>query len=284
MDVGIGLPAAIRGVEGQALVEWARQSDKLGFSSLAVLDRMAFANYEPLVTLAAAAAVTVRIRLVTSILITPYRPNAALLAKQIASLQRLSGYRLVLGVGIGNRAEDYTVGGLETKGRGDRLVKQLAEMQRIWAGENSGARIGPEITAGGSPLLLMGGGQDWAVDRAARLADGWMAGAGGASAFYRGAGLVKEAWAKHDRAGKPRLAALSYFSFGSNAKEQARAALGDYYGHGAYTEQLVGRTSTDMESVRTTVAEYAAAGCDDLILFPCSSHLSQVELLAEALE
>ncbi len=75
MKVGIGLPAAIRGSEGDDIVHWARRAEERGFSTLGVIDRIAYDSYEPLVTLAVAAAVTERIRLMTSILLAPLRTN-----------------------------------------------------------------------------------------------------------------------------------------------------------------------------------------------------------------
>src|SRR5947207_15109809 len=101
MDVGIGLPATIPGVDGATVLDWARRAEARGFSSLGVIDRIVYPNYEPLIALAAAAAVTERIRLATTILIAPYRVNTALMAKQLASIDRLSNGRLVVGIAIG---------------------------------------------------------------------------------------------------------------------------------------------------------------------------------------
>lgn len=107
MDIGIGLPNAVRGVERRGIVDWARQAEQAGFSTLGTIDRIAYPSYESLITLAAAAAVTERIRLTTDILIAPVRGNTALFAKQAATVDQLSGGRLVLGLAVGGRPDDY---------------------------------------------------------------------------------------------------------------------------------------------------------------------------------
>src|SRR5690242_16979987 len=118
MDVGIGLPAALPGVEGRRIVDWARAGEAAGFASLGTIDRLVYPNFEPLIALAAAAAVTERVRLVTAVLLAPLRPNSALLAKQAASIDRLSGGRLVLGLGVGSRPDDFETSGVDLHRRG----------------------------------------------------------------------------------------------------------------------------------------------------------------------
>ncbi len=112
MKVGIGLPNAVRGVERAGIVDWAQRAEAAGFSSLGTIDRIAYPNYESLIALAAAAAVTERIQLVTDILIAPLRANTALLAKQAATIDHLSGGRLVLGLAPGGREDDYADSGV----------------------------------------------------------------------------------------------------------------------------------------------------------------------------
>ena len=83
MKSGIGLPANIPGVSRDSVLEWARKADSGPFSSVGIIDRVVYPNWDPLVALAAAAAVTQRVRLMTTILIAPVR-DATLLAKQAA--------------------------------------------------------------------------------------------------------------------------------------------------------------------------------------------------------
>ena len=82
MDVAIGLPNAVPGTDGKQLTEFARRGEAAGFSSLGTLDRLIYPGLEPLTTLAAAAAVTERIPLTTTVLLAPYRLNPVLLAKE----------------------------------------------------------------------------------------------------------------------------------------------------------------------------------------------------------
>ena len=140
------------------------------FSSLGTIDRIAYDNYEPLTALAAAAAVTERIGLCTSVLLGPLRPNAAELAKQALSLNALSGGRFTLGVGLGAREDDYEASGVDLRGRSRRLDEMLERIKEVWAGED----IGP--AAGATPGLLVGGGVEASFARAARFGDGWIAG------------------------------------------------------------------------------------------------------------
>src|SRR5438046_7135360 len=82
MDVGIGLPNAVRGVDRAGIVDWAVRAERAGFSTLGTIDRIVYDNYESLIALAAAAAVTERIGLATDIMIAPLRAHTALMATQ----------------------------------------------------------------------------------------------------------------------------------------------------------------------------------------------------------
>lgn len=147
MDTGIGLPNSIPGIDGRVLVEWARRAEGAGFSTLATIGRIAYPNFEELTALAAAAAVTERIGLMTNVLLGPTR-NPVLLAKQAAGLQRLSAGRLTLGLGVGSRPDDFEAVGLPMSGRGRRWNESLALIDRLFQGAPAAGGDRP-VTPGG---------------------------------------------------------------------------------------------------------------------------------------
>jgi alkanesulfonate monooxygenase SsuD/methylene tetrahydromethanopterin reductase-like flavin-dependent oxidoreductase (luciferase family) len=279
MDLAIGLPNAVPRTTGAELIEWARRAEARGFSSLGTIDRIAFENYEPLTVLAGAAAVTERIGLATTVLLGPLRTNATELAKRALSLHALSDGRLTLGLGIGGREDDYSESGIEMSGRGETLDRMLERIADVWA-DDSG--IGPSIC--GRPGLLVGGAVDASFARAAKYADGWIAGGSGPEAFAEAAERVRSEWSKAGREGEPRLAGLAYFSLGADGEKHARDYMLDYYGWlGDETAGMIASSAaTDAEAVQRYMAAYDGAGCDELFVFPSSSDAAQVDLLADA--
>jgi alkanesulfonate monooxygenase SsuD/methylene tetrahydromethanopterin reductase-like flavin-dependent oxidoreductase (luciferase family) len=281
MDVGIGLPATIPGIEREPLLEWARRAEARGFSSLGTIDRIVYANYEPLIALAAAAAVTERIRLATTILIAPYRFNGALVAKQAATLNHLSNGRLVLGVAVGRREDDYEASGVDIHTRGRLFDRMLDQWRRVWAGEEFGTAgaIGPQSR----PTLIVGGAVDAAFERAARYGDGWIMGGGTPDQFKEGAAKLQAAWGGAGRDGEPHTMALAYFALGPGAEEAAGRYLRHYYAWvGEYADAIAASAATDAGTVAQYVQGFADAGCDELVLFPSSTDPEQVDLLADA--
>ncbi|GAA3807790.1 LLM class flavin-dependent oxidoreductase [Streptomyces coacervatus] len=286
MDVGIGLPNTVPGTEPSRLLDWARQAEGAGFSTLGTIGRLVYQGYEELIALTAAAAVTSRIRLTTSVLLAPLYANAALLAKQAASLERISAGRFVLGVGLGGRDDDFAASGLSTKGRGRRFEEQLREMKDIWSGEERGfaGAIGPRTVRDGGPELILGGTTAASFRRVAELGDGWIMGGGTPEMFAQAAAGVDAAWADAKRPGTARKLSLAYFALGPDARAQADSYLLDYYGFlGDVAGQVAASAAVTPDMVRAYVAAFEAAGCDELILVPTGSGLDQIELLAEAM-
>jgi alkanesulfonate monooxygenase SsuD/methylene tetrahydromethanopterin reductase-like flavin-dependent oxidoreductase (luciferase family) len=285
MKIAIGLPSTLPGVGGGLLRDWARAAEDAGFSSLGTLDRIVYRNLEPLLALTAAASVTQRIGLLTAILIAPTRGADVALGKQLATLDVLSDGRFTAGVAVGGRPDDYAVSDLDFERRGRWFDEALEAWRAAWSGDGVRAAdpVGPPPLTPGGPPLLLGGNSAAAVRRTVRYGAGWISGGGGPDAFAGGADAVRGAWTAAGREGKPRLAALTYFALGPTAGQDAQEYIGHYYAFlGPIAEQIAASALTDAHQVAAAVSAYEAAGCDELVLFPCGSSLSQVDLLASA--
>ncbi len=278
MNIGVGLPTSTSGISAELLFEWARRADAGPFSSLGVVDRIAYQNYEPFTALAAAAAVTSRVRLATMVAIAPLR-NTALLAKQAASLDALSGGRLTLGLAVGARGEDYAASGIDSRGRGRRFGEQLEAIRDIW----EEGKIGPTPKAPG-PRVLVGGSSGEALARMARYADGYMHGGGPPRAFAGGAAKALTAWSDLGRPGRPQLWGMGYFALGDGTADAGAQYLRHYYAFtGPFAEKIAAGNLTSPGAIADFIRGYEDAGCDELVLFPTVSNLEQIERLVEVL-
>ena len=285
MELGIGLPNTVPGTTGDQLTDWARVAEDAGFSSLGTIDRIVFPNYEPVVALSAAAAVTERIKLVTDVMLGPLRVNPAMIAKQFLSLDALAGGdRAVLGIGVGGREDDYAISGLDMSGRGKWLDDALGKIRAIWNGDGElESKVGPR-PSGKGPSLMVGGYVQKAFERAAKYGDGWTQGGSGASQFGADLSNLDDAWKKAGRDGQPRTLALGYFCLGPDAEASVQAYVSDYYawlGDEA-VQGIVASAPKDADSVKAFMKTYEEWNCDELILFPATSDPAQVGLLAEA--
>lgn len=275
----MGLPNTIPGVDGSLVVEWARRAEVGPFTSLGVLDRVAYPSLEPFATLGAAAAATGRIGLITMVVIGPLR-SAAVLAKQAASLDALSGGRLVLGLSIGARRDDYQAVRVDHRTRGRRLSEQLAELRTCW----EEGRIGPRPARAEGPPILVGGLSGESFGRVARFADGYVHGGGPPRAFAGAAARALAAWEDLGRAGRPLLYGQGYFALGEDAKERGADYLRDYYAFtGPFAEKIAAANLTTPQAIIDFVRGYEEAGCDELVLLPTVAHVEQVDRLADVL-
>jgi alkanesulfonate monooxygenase SsuD/methylene tetrahydromethanopterin reductase-like flavin-dependent oxidoreductase (luciferase family) len=284
MQIGVGLPSTIPTTTGADVLAWAHDGDAAGFSSLGTLDRVVYGNHETIPTLAAAAAVSSRARLTTSVLIAPFRGNGTLLAKQLATVDSLSAGRLTVGIAVGGREDDYAATGSDFRGRGAVFDAQLGEMRAVWSGEERGTAgaVGPAPRQEDGPPLLIGGNGARAVRRVVSGGAGWISGGGGPDSFTQGAAPVRKAWQEAGRPGAPRLVALAYYALGPDAADLARGYLADYYASlGEYAYLAVSGALTSPAALREQVAAFADAGCDELILFPCSPDREQLRRLAD---
>jgi alkanesulfonate monooxygenase SsuD/methylene tetrahydromethanopterin reductase-like flavin-dependent oxidoreductase (luciferase family) len=278
MELGVGSPAGLSAADPDLVIDWARRADESPFASLGIIDRTLYGNYDPIVTLSAAAAVTSRVRLVTSILIAPLRETATL-AKQVASLDALSGGRVTLGVAVGARQDDYDVSEIDHSGRGARLTRQLSALRTHWEQK----RIGPAPAQPGGPPILVGGLSGPAFARMAAHGDGFIHAGGPPRAFAKAAEEARAAWADAGRPGEPPLWGMAYFAIGQEVEEQGRQYLLDYYAFtGSFAQRIADGLLTTRLELRAFVQGYEDAGCDHLLLFPAVAEAGQFDRLVAA--
>jgi alkanesulfonate monooxygenase SsuD/methylene tetrahydromethanopterin reductase-like flavin-dependent oxidoreductase (luciferase family) len=283
MRIGIGLPNPVPGCPGTLLPQWAVAAERRGFSSLATIDRIAFPSHESLISLAATAAVTERIGLLTNILVLPTR-DPVVVAKETATVAAISSGRLTLGIGVGGREDDFTATRTEFADRGRRTDAMLDTLIRAWRGEpvaGSPEPVVPDVPGGTIPLLI-GGYREPNIRRAVRFGIGWTAGGIPPDQVRVLASRVRQAWRDAGRDGEPRIVALTYFSLGDDVEERSYGYLRRYYAYlGDAVEAVAGSALRSPTAIRGACDQYAEAGVDELILDPTVAELSQVDRLAD---
>lgn len=246
MRLGVVFPQTEIGADPGAITAFAQAAEDLGFDHLLVYDHVLGAVprgvewlgytaedmfHEILVLLAFLAAATRRIELATGILILPQR-QTALVAKQTAEIDVLSGGRLRLGVGIGWNSVEYEVLGENFRTRGRKIEEQVMVLRELWTKPvvNFTGRYHRIVNAGINPLpvqrpipIWMGGESEAVMRRIARMADGWILGGtlrspharhpqvpGGYAAMVQMLrGYLREAGRPDDAVGLERRAAYS---------------------------------------------------------------------------
>ncbi len=168
---------------GEHVVMVDRSGSRYPYSSDGKIAVPAIADWlDPFVALCFAAAATRQIRVATGVLLLPEH-NPVIVAKQAASLDSLSGGRLVLGVGVGWSAEEFAALGIPFARRGQRTSEYVEAMRVLWredvasfAGEFvvfDGVRVNPKPTHRRRVPVVFGGNSDAALRRVARVGDGW---------------------------------------------------------------------------------------------------------------
>lgn len=273
-------------MDGRTLIDWATRIESSGFATVGVIGRIAYPTHEELVTLAAVAGATERVRLLTTTLITPLR-EPVLLAKQAATVDRLSGGRLVLGLSAGMRADDYVVAGVPFEDRGTRFDDMLSTMHALWRGERpEGAAHEPcpPPTSGRVPIYF--GALTPApriVRRIAKWGDGFIA-VGSPRMVEPMIDALHKAWADAGREEHLRLVGASYFAFGEAAQAEAERNILHYYSDfypelGKAAAAAILRTP---EAAGRVLEIYRDAGFDEFNFSAAATDPSQVDRLAEA--
>lgn len=266
------------GWQRSTFLDWCAAADAGPFSSLSSGERITFHNPEMLTTLAAAAALTDRVRIMANVAVAPWHATA-LLAKQCATIDLLSAGRLDLGIGVGARGQDYAAVGASMNWRHDRLDAQAAELRRLWDGEpavDGAPSLGPVVVQYGGPPLYAGA----LGPRATRRAANWATGVTGFSLnldvgeINAAIAMARAAWADAGRTDRPRFVTACFYALGPHAPETLRSFTAAYFtifGAGVAKAMSKGAALSSEQAVADAIARVAAkTEADEVILVPAS--------------
>jgi alkanesulfonate monooxygenase SsuD/methylene tetrahydromethanopterin reductase-like flavin-dependent oxidoreductase (luciferase family) len=289
MRIGLSLPTMLPDVDGPTTLAWCRRVEADGYDTIGFGERIAYPNLEMFSVLSAAAAVTERVRIASTIVVLPMH-SAAWVAKQTATLDVLSGGRVTLGVGVGGRNEDYRALGRDFSRRFDRLDRQVEEIRQLWAGRRPAPDLEP---VGPSPVqahipILSGAMGPRSVARSARWADGIAGFEMDPSdrALAEGRERMDRAWADAGREAPPYRMTSFWFALGPDGPDRLRAYARRYLGvFGAELADALadGCTVSSPAALRGAVEAMVELGYDEVQLVPTTADLTELDRLAEAL-
>ena len=286
----MNLPVMVPDLDRDTLLEWCRRIDRGPYASLAAGERIAFPNPEILVTLSAAAAVTERVRIVLTVLVLPMH-DAVWAAKQIATLDVISGGRVTLGLGVGAREEDFRAVSAPWDGkRLRRLEAQIETLRRAWAGEEPAdgvAPVGPRPVQEGGPPLLAGALLPQSIARAARWAEGICGFSFGPMIEEISFQMetARTAWSEAGRAAPPRYVAGCWFALGADPTAQLAGYLDRYLsfmGPGAAEGVVPGVRASSPAGARDVLRMLSDQGVDEVLWVPTSADPDEVDRMADA--
>jgi alkanesulfonate monooxygenase SsuD/methylene tetrahydromethanopterin reductase-like flavin-dependent oxidoreductase (luciferase family) len=288
MRIGLALPAMLDGLDRRSLLTWARRIEADGYTTIGFGERIAYRNLEMLSVLSAAAAVTERVDIASSVVVLPMHSEVRV-AKEIATLDLISGGRVVLGVGVGGRAEDYTAVDAPFDRRWDRLDAQVARIRRIWDGEPAvpgQAAVGPAPMRR-IPIMSAGVGR-----RSLARSAAWADGINGfeldpsPAALAVGAERTRAAWIAAGRTDAPFVMTSWWIALGPDPLAQLHAYARHYlgvFGPSLASALAASCTSAGPDAVRAAVEAAAAAGYDEIQLVPTVTDLAQLDQLTDLL-
>ena len=294
----VGLPQLLYDEAPDVVSRYAVRAEELGFARLWSLDSVPGSAtsrvplLEGLHVLTTAAGVTRAIGLGIAVIVLPAR-NAVVLARELATIDRLSGGRLVVGVGVGRKEPTAAGLGLPTGHRARRLGEGVEVLRALWADGRAaydgefyrfaGVTLEPKPVQRPGPPVWFGAGSPPALRRAARLGDGWLgAGSSPAAAFPEQMRILVDALRETGRdpdafpIGKRVYTAVEDTE--QRARERLTPILDGMYDAPGLTERVA--VCGPPEACAEQVRDLAAAGARELLLHPMYGYLEQLEALA----
>lgn len=291
MKIGLCFPYTEEDLSREVMLEWFRRVDEGPFSTISCGERMVGSSVDMMATLAAAAAITERVRIVPTLYVLPMHP-AIKVAKHAATLDLISGGRTTITVGVGGRVHDYMCMEKEPLRRHARMDEQVAQIRRIWAGEipfEGAEPIGPRLVQPGGPPILAGVMGPKAIARAAHWADGiysW-SGNGVAKEMEQQQSRVTSAWEDAGREKPPQRVAGFWYCLAPNADEKLKAYVYKYIkvmgeGPAKAMAKRVDRSSQD--AVRASLDAFEELGVEECWLSSATAESAEIDGLLEVME
>jgi probable F420-dependent oxidoreductase len=295
--ISVGLPQLLHDEAPEVVRRYAVRAEELGFAGLWSLDAVpggATARVpllDGLHTLTTAAAVTGAIGVGIAIVVLPAR-NPALLAKELATIDRLSGGRLIVGVGVGRKEPTAAGLGLPAGHRARRLREGVEVLRALWAeGEAAyhgefyrfaGVRLEPKPVQRPGPPIWFGAGSPPALRRAARIGEGWLAAGSSASAAFPEQRRIvvealREAGRDPDAFSIGKRVYIAVEDTEQRARERLTPILDGMYDAPGLTQRVA--VCGPPEACAEQLRALTAAGARELLLNPMYGYLEQLEAL-----
>lgn len=293
--VGLGIPIAAPDAQPDTPLQFGRRAEAAGADSVWMVDRLVFTNQDPLISLAAIAGATSRIKLGNAVLLGLLR-SPLLLAKMVASLDQVSNGRAILGLGLGSRANDYEAAGVPFEKRGAQLSEAIRLLRLAWSGQPVKFQgqfhqydlppVGPLPVQPSIPMYL-GGSAETALRRIGRYGDGYVgSSAGGVETFRANVAKVRRHAAEAGR--DPAAIKAVAVVYGCCDDNRDRAAeitsryLGNYYGPkaanlGPSPNYMLGSADNCVRFVQP----FVDAGAELVVLASVTADLAHFETLCQ---
>jgi probable F420-dependent oxidoreductase len=300
MEFGVHIPVIVSGPDVPSLrelVAYGVAAERLGYSSIATTDHIVARGswLDGPTIMSAIAGATERVKLITAVVLPVVRGPAAV-AQTFGSLDRMTGGRVILGVGPGSLEHDYAITGVPWTERWERLDESIAFMRTLWSDDEPhfngrfyqvhGAGPKPRpAQAGGPPIWIGSWGSPAGLRRVARLGDGWLASGFNITPerFKTACQTLAEERAQFGKREPFDNALGSVFTYISDDPAELRRIASDIL------SPALGREPDELlrlalmgsaEQCAARLAIYAAAGVQRVLIWPAADHLAQIERFA----
>ena len=287
MEIGLNLPVMAPGLDRDTFSKWCEHIDAGPFASIAAGERISFYNPDMTAALSAAAVLTKRVKVVSGVFV-PMLHHPVMLAKQLATIDLLSGGRFVAGLGVGGRDQDYQSVDAPLGRRLTRLAKSVETMRRVWRGDpvvEGAFPVGPAPVQEGGPKLLAGSLTVESIEVASKWADGLCGFSFGPARTEMDLQFeaARRSWRARDKPA-PWLGTGFWYALGPNARSQLEAYLDRYLNFMApLARESVKQIciATTPQALKEALRQAEDAGANDVLLVPTTSDPDDVHRVAD---